>query len=135
MTDTNSNDEGIDIRQALEILSARSTSGDDHHHHHHPSAAAAAAGGCSHIHPQEVPANAKSMGQTIDLLRENNITDSAVVQQAQEAEALQNKVQEERAQRKQELEQKIQSMTVKELLQSVLEAQQERVRTYGLYNR
>jgi hypothetical protein len=116
------NQKGIDIKQALEILSARSAQPDSEHHNHSE--------GC--CHSEEAPPNAKSMGQTIDMLREAGSAE--VVKSAEEAEVLQKKVQEDRDKRKSELDKRIQAMTVKELLQSVLESQQQRVRAYGIYN-
>ena len=124
MTDEEASQKGIDIRKALDILSARSAQPDSEHHTH--------TDGCCHTHPDEVPTNAKSMGQTIDMLRENHaeVDEKAV----EEAEALQKRVQEEREKRKLEMEQKIRSMSVKELIQCILEAQEQRVRAYTVYN-
>ena len=54
----------------------------------------------------------------------------------QQVETLQKHVQKkERAQRQRQLQQKLHSMEVNELLQTILEAQQERVRTYREYDR
>jgi hypothetical protein len=117
---TSSPNDGIDIRQALDILSGRSGQEATHSE------------GCCHHNSQEAPPNAESMGQTIDLLKEDT-TDTAMT--AEEVEALQKRVEEERSQRKIELEEKLRSMAVKELLQTALEAQQQRVRTYGDYDR
>ena len=98
---------GIDIQQALEILAARSS--------------------CHHQH--EAPPNARDLGQVIDL------TGGLPTNHVQQVEKFQKQVKEERARRHSELQKKLQSMEVKELLHSILEAQQERVRTYREYDR
>ncbi|CAB9505473.1 expressed unknown protein [Seminavis robusta] len=111
---------GIDIQQALDILSDRSP-------HDHS--------GC-HAHQTD---QLKSMGQTIDLNNNstseqnnnnNNENDDPDQKQQQELEDLEQRRKERAAQ----LQEELKSMTVKELLQTVLETQQQRVATYQGYN-
>jgi len=125
---TSAKNKGIDFRQALEILASRSAQG--HHHHHSHDA-------CCHHYSREAPPNARTMGQRIDLLPDDTSSTTTTTTTANDknAEELQNQVQEERARRKNEIDKALQSMSVRELLQSVMEAQQRRVETYRNYDR
>ena len=104
---------GIDIQQALEILAARSS--------------------CQHRRDEEASPNAQNLGQVLDM---SGSSDGVPVRR-QQVETLQKQhvQKKERAQRQRQLQQKLNSMEVNELLQTILEAQQERVRTYREYDR
>jgi len=125
---------GIDFRQALTILADRSSC-EEHDHDKK---------GC-HTHQTK---ELRSMGQTIDLLENsvrtattnnnnNEITGSTTTTTTTCDEATQKKQQQEEARQKrmQEMDAKLQTMTVKELLQLVMKTQQQRVETYQIYNK
>jgi len=113
--------QGIDIRQALDILSARKSEAHSHTEN----------GGCHH---HDAPEESKSMGQTIDLNKPAEPeTPPETVDPDMEAQRQQ--LEEERAKRRIEIEEQLQSMTVKELIQAVTEAQQKRVTTYKDYDK
>jgi hypothetical protein len=130
---------GIDIQQALSILSERSnpeTSADDHN----------TSGGCGCCHGAPAPEHAKAMGQTIDLLADNsNSTKMMVVEEGKETmSSLSKEEQEQEEQRLQEerskerlaqIQNELNGMSDKELLQAILKAQQDRVATYRDYER
>lgn len=119
---------GIDIRQALSILSARSEqmeedSGKD---------------GCGCCSGNEVPESAKSMGQTIDILAtptSKHSEQAASSQTEEERVQEQQRLENERKERQENIRTEIQSMSEKELLQAVMQAQQERVATYKEYEK
>lgn len=126
---------GIDIHKALDILAARSSTGHDHSHSHSNDV------GC-HAHQTE---DKRFMGQTIDL--ESPTTSSGATtaqpqttveqqqqQQQNDTEAIRKEQEARRQQLAKELEVKLKSMSVKELLQTVMETQQQRVSTYTEYN-
>jgi hypothetical protein len=125
---------GINIHKALGILAARSSIGHDHSHSHSND------GGC-HAYQTE---DKRFMGQTIDL--ESPTTRSGATtaqpqttveqqqQQQKDTEAIRKEQEAKRQQRAKELEAKLKSMSVKELLQTVIETQQQRVSTYTEYN-
>jgi hypothetical protein len=123
--------QGIDIRQALEILSSRSAhSHDDHHDQNND------IDGSCHEH---VPDEAKAMGQTIDLMtsaggREEELNEDASGAAAPGHE--QDMEEKKKARRKREvaIKEKLQSMNVTDLLGAVMEAQSERVATYREYD-
>lgn len=108
---------GIDINKALSILSARSDPSENTPNKNND--------GCGCCHGSEIPKNAKNLGQTIDLLTNNS--GQAEVQEEQRLE--------ERAKRLQRIHEELKSMNIKELLQAVLQAQQDRVATYREYER
>jgi hypothetical protein len=121
MADNNtasSSSKGIDIRQALEILSAR---GD----HTGPIRDGPRCGCC------EKPPNFASLGQTIQLIDSEN---NGSTTDLQEIEDLRNKVSEERAKRRNEMEEKLSSLNKEELMKCFFEAQEQRVKTYRLYD-
>lgn len=133
-----SQQQGIDIRQALEILEARNSQGDLHDHCHHlPSA------GCN----VNVPEEAKSMGQTIDLnapsatdesksdLHEQKSEEDQAQAIAEDMEEKRKQLQEARKQREEEIRAELETMSVRELLSAVMESQSERVATYKEYDR
>jgi len=111
---------GIDIRQAMAILAERTP------HYHHQSEEKHA-DGCSCQNAPDMPPNAASMGQTIDMVQTN--------QGKKELEEQKRKLEEEKIKRKQQLEARMSSMSPKELLQVVLASQQERVQVYKEYDR
>lgn len=112
--------QAIDIQEALTILSARTE--DPNHTHGHE--------GCCHGTP--APEDAKGMGQTIDMTAPTPTT-PATEEFPNEEE--QKKLQEERAKRRQEIHDEMERMTVRELLQAVMKAQQDRVAAYRDYER
>ena len=122
-TPTPPSQKGIDFRKALEILSMRSaedsasTKGNDEN---------STRGKSSGLN------GAKPMGQVIDLFGNDKATgcDSSEVQ-----EKKRKKMEEERIKRRSEIEQKLQSMSAKDLINAVLEAQQQRVATYRTFER
>ena len=126
-----SSKDGIDIRLALEILSARSA--EAHTHSENGEA------GCHH----HAPNGAAQMGQTIDLNQdttnqtEDTEDDSAnpVASAEETVEEKRKRVQEERDKRRADMKQKLESMSVKNLTNAVLDAQQQRVMTYREYER
>jgi hypothetical protein len=107
----------IDIQQALTILSARTE--DPKHTHNHD--------GC--CHGARAPENAKDMGQTIDMVTPTPLPASEDIPNEEE----QKKLQEERARRRQEIHSALERMKVRELLQAVMKAQQDRVAAYRDY--
>lgn len=111
-------EKGIDIRQALEILSLRSSEP----HTHSPTENGDRAG-CHHSAPKE----ASQWGQQIDLGGED-ITDESV-------EARREKLEIERAKRRIEIEEKLNSMSVKDLIGCVINSQHQRVVSYRTYDR
>lgn len=127
MMDENSSKskEGIDIRLALEILSQRSPEGNPYQRP------------CECIH--HAPPMAKNMGQVIDISGDSSTRDessSSVVQSEGTSQQSQKQGMEvERAERRRAIEEGFRSMTVKELLSTVLQAQEERVATYRVYDR
>jgi hypothetical protein len=124
MTDNNttssSNTKGIDIRQALEILSAR---GD----HAGPLRDRPQCGCC------EKPPNFASLGQTIQLVDSDNNEHSKTAD-LQEIEDLKKKVSEERAKRRNEIDEKLGSLNKEELIKCFFEAQEQRVQAYRRYD-
>jgi hypothetical protein len=130
---------GIDLQKALEILGERSKGEGDHHHHHHHSHGDGNGNdienpkGCLHnAHP---PAEAKHWGQTIDLLMDE---DRVVKELGNEEAALKEQqiaLDRERKQRQADLYQRMDGMTVQELVALVLTTQAERVAAYRSYDR
>jgi hypothetical protein len=119
-----SSQNGIDFRQAFEILASRQEQQNDSRHdrenHVHT-------GVCHHATPE----NGVSMGQVIDLAsvgKEDKNEDERM-------KAAQQQLQEERAKRKIQLQEKLSSMSIRELLNSLFEAQQQRVVTYKEYEK
>jgi len=135
------NKEGIDIRKALEILSARSSSGHDHPHDGQHNDENQLAGDsidsnnqtqCACHKDRSAPADGKNMGQVIDL--DATASSEVVSQQHKTLEAVKQQLAQERSQRQAEIEKRFNSMTTRELLQAVLETQQQRVVTYRTYD-
>lgn len=110
---------GIDIQEALSILSARTSD----------SPSSKSDGGCG-CHGSKPPENAKNMGQQIDLL-----ADTATVNEQEEAKIQEAEVQQERAKRHQEIRIELNSMPELELLKTLLQAQEDRVKAYREYER
>ena len=124
--------QGIDVREALEILAARSSRTHDHSRasdHHH-----SAACGCHHGGiPTE---DAVHWGQRISLGGEQDAKDEEEAMAVSlSIEEQKERIAKERAERRIDVEQKLASMTVLELLQCVMGAQEERVATYRNYNK
>lgn len=109
--------QGIDIHQALSILSERSG----------PSAIRQE--GCDCCHGSHVPEDAKFMGQTIDMFAPTQ--PSAEVEESKEETMLHK----ERTERLEKIRQQLHTMTDRELLQAVMKAQEDRVTTYREYER
>ena len=119
---TESSRQGIDIRQALDILSARTSH--DHSHSHSDEQA-----GCQ----QSATNESKAMGQTIDLNSPEEATpDPEAVAKSMEEEK--QKLDRDRKTREEQIRAHLQTMSVKDLLQAVMEAQRERVATYRAYD-
>jgi hypothetical protein len=115
---------GIDIQQALSILSARSDPSENQPDDR--------GGGCGCCHGTEIPKNAKNMGQTIDMLAGPDggpIESPSVEKQAKE------QLEDERTKRLQKIQTELKSMSDKELLRAVLQVQEDRVATYREYER
>jgi hypothetical protein len=131
---------GIDIQKALDILACRSSSSshDHDHEHRHEHSTLSSSSGC-HSHPT---ANEllKSMGQTIDLTQTtqtmSGLPENASAQD-EEDEGKRKQEEDQRQQKEQRAQQllvELKSMSIKELLQTVFETQQQRVVTYQGYN-
>jgi Tfp pilus assembly major pilin PilA len=125
-----SSKQGIDIRDALEILSARSSEEHSHSENGEP--------GCHH----HAPKDANTMGQTLDMNETENQPASIMDESNddndnsdQDVQVQQQQLDEERAKRRIEIEAQLQSMTLKELLHAVMDAQQKRVATYRDYEK
>lgn len=114
--------QGIDIRQALDILASRTSH--DHSHSHSDEQA-----GCQSSATDE----SKAMGQTLDL--------NASAESSPDPEAMAKSMEEQKQQldqdrkaREEQIRAHLQTMSVKDLLQAVMEAQRERVATYRTYD-
>jgi hypothetical protein len=119
---TESSRKGINIRQALDILSARTSH--DHSHSHSDAQA-----GCQ----QNATDESKAMGQTIDLNAPERATpDPETIAKSMEEER--KKLDRDRKTREEQIRAHLQTMSVKDLLQAVIEAQRERVATYRTYD-
>jgi hypothetical protein len=141
---------GIDIRKALEILSARSQVSHHHHHHHHHHNPSVGTGDSQQQQQQQqccggdtVPDNTIGMGQTIDLLarattKDKKSKESSTSSSIDDQEVLEEQrklLEEERRKRRLEIQNELNAMSVRELLQQVMKAQQGRVATYRDYER
>mmetsp|Transcript_25712 Transcript_25712/g.42779 ORF Transcript_25712/g.42779 Transcript_25712/m.42779 type:complete len:134 (-) Transcript_25712:802-1203(-) len=113
-----SNRDGIDIVKALDILSMRA--GDDHNHDHEHH------GDC-HEH---VPDGGKTMGQSIDMTQ----TEEGAKAIIESMESQRQELAEARRKRGTEIQATLESLTVRELLASVMETQTARVATYREYD-
>ena len=117
---------GIDIRQALDILSSRSCHSHGHSHHSDSS--------CD----VNIPKEATSMGQTIDLNQVTKFSEEQSLEDVQEiADSLEDKrkeLNETRETRESEIRAKLETMTVQELLHEVMTAQEGRVICYRDYD-
>jgi hypothetical protein len=124
---TNQQSKGIDIQQALSILSERSSShpesSSDPDNHH---------GGCG-CHGSHAPENAPTMGQTIDLMASSPQPQQEQEESKEDQEKKALRIQHERAKRQAQIQQELKGMTDQELLQAVLNVQQDRVATYRDY--
>jgi hypothetical protein len=130
MSSTSSSQKGIDIRDALEILSERSSEEHGHRENTGPGC------GC------HAPKDAKTMGQTIDMNEAEDQPESMVEESNddidkndEDTKAQQEQLDKERAKRRVEIESQLQTMTLKELLHAVMDAQQNRVSTYKDYEK
>merc|ERR1712137_615515 len=108
-----SSNNGIDVRKAMDILNSRSQHHDHHSHSHE----------CQHHKPE----GGEEMGQTIDLMKANEIKG--------ELEEKQRDLQKEREERSARIKEQLKKMSVKKLLREVLEAQTGRVTTYREYDK
>jgi hypothetical protein len=120
-TSENMSSQGIDVQRALEILSQRSADDSTHSHSEHQHTI-----GCVH-HASEAT---QSLGQQIDL----NPQERSFYEEEASVKAQQRQLNEEREKRQAELHAKLEAMPVRELVQAVLEAQQQRVQTYRTYD-
>lgn len=136
---------GIDIRKALDILSARShpppSSSVDRRHLHATPGAFSSSLGCPDCAGTKIPEEAKAMGQTILLHDEATksgvsvSSNSTVAKDDDDLEEKRRALAEERSKRQEEILAQFQSMSVAELIQAVLGAQRERVATYREFDR
>ena len=136
-TTTPSQSNGIDIRDALSILSSRAKAGGD----------------SSEIKSSsDVPSELKAMGQQIDIVNEMEFakpntlgcdcirpngdgdTPAAAAVLSEEEEKKHAVMKAEREKRTKEIQNKLQSMNVGDLLGMIFTAQGERVATYKLYD-
>lgn len=125
-----SSQQGIDIRDALAILSERS--GEEHSHSENGGP------GCHH----HAPKGTETMGQTINM-NESEEKPASQMEESnddndnndQDVQAQQEQLDKDRAKRRIEIEEQLQSMTLKELLHAVMDAQQSRVATYRDYEK
>lgn len=120
-----SNTQGIDIRQAMEILASRTSHDHDHDHSHSSDEHQA---GCQ----QSATDDAKNLGQTIDLATGETTADPATIAMSMEEQKKQ--LDQDRKIREEQIRAHLQTMSVKDLLQAVMEAQKERVATYRTYD-
>ena len=121
--------EGIDIRQALEILSSRTPhSHNDHDHAHGKSC-------CGGGADKPLPAALKNMGQTIDLFAPTTASsiDSSQAQSSSQTVS-NNDAPIDPAERRQKIRDTLRNLPLVALLKMVLTAQEDRVRTYRLYD-
>lgn len=116
---------GIDIRQALEILSSRTS-----HDHSHERGNEQAA-----CHGSVADEASRAMGQTIDLNATARDPSTSPEASARSMEEAKKELDEARKARGVEIRSHLESMSVKDLLQAVLEAQRERVAAYHVYDR
>eukprot|EP00584_Thalassiosira_punctigera_P019321 CAMPEP_0172552404 /NCGR_PEP_ID=MMETSP1067-20121228/44776_1 /TAXON_ID=265564 ORGANISM="Thalassiosira punctigera, Strain Tpunct2005C2" /NCGR_SAMPLE_ID=MMETSP1067 /ASSEMBLY_ACC=CAM_ASM_000444 /LENGTH=231 /DNA_ID=CAMNT_0013340383 /DNA_START=55 /DNA_END=746 /DNA_ORIENTATION=- len=129
---SSSSRKGIDIRDALSILSARAKDGGGGERHHH----------------DVVTDEMKRMGQTIDVAPPNddgggggeeggvpeNESPPSVEEEKEEVERRRREVaRSERERMREEMREELRSMGVSELLRTIFMAQQERVATYREY--
>lgn len=129
MSTNQTSQKGIDIQQALSILSDRTNP-----ENHSTSSHEKHGGGCG-CHGDSAPQNAKQMGQTIDLLAKKSNEEGQEKSSEEERQKEQQRIAEERAKRRQEIQEELKSMTAHDLLQAVFKAQQDRVATYKEYER
>ena len=134
--------QGIDIHQALNILSVRSQQHDHHHDHHHdhpldtsPATSHDCSDQDSSTHKpigcrQHIPKGGISMGQHIDLTQ----TEEEAKALVESMELQRQTLEKERQERLLEIKSKLKTMTVKELLGVLTDAQAGRVGTYREYN-
>jgi DNA repair REX1-B len=140
------NQSGIDIRKAIQILAARGSSRDDekinrHQHQHHTVQDSC---GCdcqnSPFSIAQSMQNNATMGQVIDLFGGNSEEDvcsataSSAATAATTPEEEKEMMKKRRQERHVEMQEQLQNMTLTELLQTVLQAQEERVATYRRYD-
>jgi hypothetical protein len=110
--------QGIDVRLALEILSLRSPENHDHGDE---------ADACRHHASSET----QSLGQVINIAPSEDIS---IQEETKDLIEQQNLLKEEREKRRSELRVKLESMSLDDLLQTVLEAQQQRVKAYHSFD-
>ena len=126
MSGSNKNTQkGIDIQEALSILSVRTESSSYQNDEN----------GCGCCGGQ-VPKNAKQMGQTIDLFGEQTGEPEVNPKQTKEDSEEEEKMKQERAKkRREEIQLELNKMSERELLQAILKTQEDRVKTYREYER
>jgi hypothetical protein len=138
--------QGIDIRQALDILSSRTPH--DHHDHHHGHSLGGGRGGCSCQHEgRELPDDVKqaaTSGQVIDLFAAPTTTtaveegEQQQQQQQQQLQMIEETKQQQKLkseQNKKELVEKLRTVSkLSDILRLILKTQEDRVTTYKQYN-
>jgi len=127
----NSSQQGIDVREALHILSLRNPEehGHSHDHHHQHSSLTAC-----HEAPTK---DAVNWGQRIDLGASESSSSNATSQEEAVAniEKQKEQLEKERAERRAVIEKKLETMSISELLQCVMNSQEQRVATYRSYDK
>jgi len=127
----NSSQQGIDVREALHILSLRNPEEHGHSHDHHHGHSSTAC----HEPPTK---DAVNWGQSIDLV---GVSESSSSNATSQEEAVANiekqkeQLEKERAERRAVIEKKLATMSVSELLQCVMNSQEQRVATYRSYDK
>lgn len=119
---------GIDIQQALDILSSRTPHSHAPHEHDHQETGCCNQGG-------NISEDLKKMGQTIDMLGPAPSSPSSQEQLAQQVLHIQQQQKEKAEQHRQDLGASLKAMTkASELIRAVLRAQEDRVQTYQTYD-
>mmetsp|Transcript_16400 Transcript_16400/g.24176 ORF Transcript_16400/g.24176 Transcript_16400/m.24176 type:complete len:242 (+) Transcript_16400:107-832(+) len=112
-----SSKDGIDIQKALDILSLRTSDAGSVGHHDH-----------SHDCQHHVPQGGQEMGQTIELVQDE------VESLSKSMEDQRKILQEEQKKTGEKIKEKLETMTVVELLNKVMESQEDRVAAYREYD-
>jgi len=121
-----SNNKGIDIQAALAILNERSKCDNDHDHHHpHHNPAA--------NKDQEQYLKLATQGQVIQVYNENKEDEDTPKYKEIDLEEQKKIIEEQQKRNETELKSKLNTMSTKELLQTSLQIQRDRVSTYKTF--
>lgn len=115
---------GIDVQKALDILNDRSSCHGCHDHPH------------SEVCRTHQTDDLRSMGQTIDLasMAESSNEETSATRSSADMESLRGQQEKNKREWLERIQVELKSMSVKELLQTVVDTQQQRVATYQGYN-